>query len=490
MLEFRRRPTFLQSRVGPGPPVNSIPAEHWFDAWMKRLALGGLSRRESLTISFRAGAAATVSSLISGIPFAGRAFAQASNTCVRHMAGNTVVDETTVEQGGLTVQQQRSYDSTNKTLTANITISRGQTLIAKIDSQSGPGGAGSATINYGDVFKGVRTATVNTPDGHSFRGTIDGRAFTASEKPSSMGAVQFADGKPAPQISADSSLSGTIKDLGNQLKAALASCKGTTPAPKPTSGNPPRRADTGRAHNSNGTIPCYDTCRNSNQGGWYGAVPAGDSVGPSCEQCWNNCGNTAAKYSGIEDWETYTNPVSFAYAMIAYSGIWEGCWGTCQLAGGGCCPVGCGYPKCCGAGATCYGGNLCCPSSHIVCNNVCCEAGVFTCGPDGFCGCPATMTICGNDCCTGTQACCGNACCAPGRSQCLREQGCCPAGTGSCRGDTCCPTGSPVCCGKNLCCPQGSKCCWWSMCRVMRRASTMSAAALQVLSAVENAVLH
>jgi hypothetical protein len=471
MPDSLRRPSFLRSAVGPSPQgVDPAPhvasletTEHWFDAWTKRLASGGLSRRGWFSLGLRTGAAAVASSLFSSLPFIAFAQTAAPNTCVRRASGASTLDEIAVEQGGLTLQQQRSFSNAGGSATARLTVSRAQTLVVDVQAQSGRNGAGSATITYGEGVQGVHTATVNTADGRSFEGTIDGRAFTAIGIPSSMNAVRFADGNQPPQITTDASINGAVKALWNQARALLASCRSSGVSTPRT----PFRADAAPMISRGGAVATCDAdCRSCNQGGWYEPQGAyAGNLGPSCDDCGNNCVNTANKYSGVTDWETYTNPVSFAYAMIAYNAIYAVCWTGCHVPGGGCCPVSCGYPNCCGSGAVCFngGGNLCCPSPSIVCNNVCCAAGVTSCAADGFCGCPPTMNQCGNECCTSLQACCGGKCCAPGATQCCGDS-CCPAGTGSCCGNICCPTGSSVCCGKNLCCPNGSSCCGGQCC--------------------------
>jgi hypothetical protein len=61
------------------------------------------------------------------------------------MVGNIVIYETSLERAGVALHQQLSYNRATQVSTVNLTISRGQTLIIKMDATTG--GSVNATIN-------------------------------------------------------------------------------------------------------------------------------------------------------------------------------------------------------------------------------------------------------------------------------------------------------------------------------------------------------
>jgi hypothetical protein len=439
--------------LSPTPENVASPDEHWFDALLKLTASEGVSRREALVIGLKAGAMA----LVSSVPFARHAFAQPEGTfhpfplaghpstagtgCIRRIVGNSIIQEVSVSQGGITFQRGQSYDRVNKVATISIVISRGQSLIAKIDSTARAGIA-TATVTSGVVFKGAKECTVTTHDRKSFKGTIDGRAFTTSELPRSMSAVRFADGKPPSQITADQNLVSALRDLEKKAAASSASCR-TLVSPRPAR---PKKAY--RERGQGGSLG----------DGWY--EPGETYDAPACSQCSDNCTSTCIHDCGLDTWE-----VIFTWAASIACGnlCWIGCWGTCQFPGGGCCPVPCGgLGVCCGRGDNCFHGDLCCPGKYVVCNNICCGPGVSNCASDGFCGCPVLGQIpCGDNCCDATSTCCGGTCCPTGSTQCCGNQ-CCPTNAQCLNNATCCAPPSHVC--GSICCPPFNVCCGTTCC--------------------------
>jgi hypothetical protein len=421
--------------------------DHWFDDLCKQsVGDGKVSRRNALR-----GVLASLAAAGSRAFQSSNAFVQTGSKsappkplppgggCVRWLAGSSTVAQLSVAREGMTFDRQLSHDRAHQVGKSTITISRGQTLIVKIDISSARG-ATTASVHYGADIKGVKNATLNSPDGKTFQGSMDGRAFTTSASPRSMSAVRFADGRPHPQISANPKLASVVTGLTTQAKKAFATCHTTPHAPRPAH---PHLF--GREVGGNG----------SPGSGWY--EPGETYSSPDCTQCWNNCGDTALQYSGLTDWETWLCPACIVAAFIAYDAIWVACWGTCQLPGGGCCPVPCGGAfVCCGRNDNCFRGDLCCPGNMVVCRNVCCGPGVTSCAPDGFCGCPSGQAVCGDNCCASGTPCCGKNCCPAGTGKCCGDS-CCPAGTSKCCGNDCCPSASDNCCG-NHCCPANAPC--------------------------------
>jgi hypothetical protein len=447
---------------------------HWFDDRCKLLAAEDTISRRGLLRGLMASLA------LSGVPTSAEALAQSAvgaqpvralpqqpvalppGTCTRSTTAGNTVAKVSVIQGDITYTRQVSYDATTKTGTTSITISRLQNLILQSSATTSAAARNRSalSIQYGAEVKGIRAATFTTQDGQSFQGTIDGRAFTTLANPKSMGDMTFADHAPPPTIALDPTLGPVVTALAAQASKSFATCQDVSSAlPKPT----PR-------------LSLRETGQGGSPGeGWY---EPGETYGsPNCDNCWDSCGKTALDYSGLTSWETYICAPCLAAAVFAYNGIWLVCWGACQLPGGGCCPVPCGGAfTCCGTNDHCFRSDLCCPSSMIVCNNVCCGTGVTTCAPDGFCGCPTGQSVCGDNCCAanttccgtqccpaGTTTCCGNVCCDKSANTCCGTQ-CCPAGAPCLNGKTCCASPSHVCPGSSTCCPPFNVCCGSTCC--------------------------
>jgi hypothetical protein len=435
---------------------------HRFDDLCKRLVVDDSLSRRSLLRGLMASLA------VSSAPEAAKVFAQAPRppvvpvdrspeTCVRRTSAGKTVEEVSLAKNGITYQRQLMYDAATQIGTTTITVSRGQALIFRVEGTTARRGTGdtSVVVQYGPEVEGVRSATIITQDGKSFRGSIDRRTVTSSSSPHSMSDVTFADGAPAPKIVMDAALAPVVGALATEASKLLANCQ-TVPSVVP------KRIHRFRETSSPGS-------------GWYEPGESYDS--PDCTNCSNNCETTAENNSGIKDWYTYVcGPPCIAGAVAAYNAIWIACWASCQVPGGGCCPVPCGGAFiCCGRNDNCFHSDLCCPGSMVVCKDVCCGPGVTTCAADGFCGCPTGQLECGNNCCptnttccggqccpTGTTTCCGNICCATGSTQCCGNQ-CCPTGA-PCLNNVCCPSPSHVCPGSNTCCPPFNVCCGSTCC--------------------------
>src|SRR5215472_6886035 len=439
---------------------------HWFDNLAREIAGGKLSRRQALGWTLQGGLAVAYATLFRS---AG-AFAQAPprpspqeaippisvgttsvGGCIRRVAGNSFVQEVTVDQAGMTFKQQMAYDHTKEAVTNSLIIRRGQTLILKVDATTAKGGAATVTVRSGADIKGVQTVSTTTRDGRTFQGSMDGRSFTTNRTsrphhPLSLSPLTFSDGRPAPHISVDPQLAKSISDIVGKARAASASCRKVMPAPM---------------------RPTRHRLRELGQGGspgdgWY--EPGGTYDAPACSQCSDNCTSTCNDDCGVGDWETYVcGPGCIAAAYACANLCWAGCWGTCQLPGGGCCPVPCGGPfTCFGRGDQCFRGDLCCPSPFVVCKDVCCGIGVTGCAPDGFCGCLAGELVCGDNCCPPDTMCCGSHCCPTTGNMCCGDQ-CCPQGNYKCCGGACCPGDAP-CLNNTTCCASPSYVCGGTCC--------------------------
>jgi hypothetical protein len=379
---------------------------------------------------------------------------QLGDQCKRTWTGDTLTQGVLLSQNGYTYQRQTNYNRATKSLGTSIEVKQGGAIVVSANATVQANGATTSNITYGPAVQGVHAAALNSPDGKSFSGTVDGRAIHATKAANAAPNVEFLDHRPAPVSTYTPAVGTTVTTLAKQAGVKWRSCQ--TIVTRSATQGPMRMMD--YKPGANGPGDPGD--------GWY--EPGGTYNAPDCDNCANNCGDTAEKYSGIDDWETYTNPVSFAYAMASYNFIWLACWGTCQLPGGGCCPVPCGGTfTCCGRNDHCFHNDLCCPANMVVCNNVCCGSNINSCAPDGSCGCPAGLLNCGEQCCQNGQICCGGQCCAG--SDCQNNL-CCTSPSHHC-GDHCCPPFSSCCSGQccshtcvnNVCCPPaqvcGSVCC-------------------------------
>jgi len=371
--------------------------------------------------------------------------------CKRSWSGNVLTQGVLVSQNGVSYQRTLAYDRAARTVTDAVTVTQGSTAVVSVQVTTQSNGASTANVTYGPAISGAHTATLTSTDGKRLAGTVDGRQITSAINATAAPVIEFLDHRPAPAIapiaSLANSLSATVGALGKLARTRFNSCQ--TMVSTTSTRGPVRVMD----YKPGGGGP------NDPGDGWY--EPGGTYSSPDCDNCWNNCEGTAEKYSGLDDWQTYLCPPCLAAAVFSFNAIWLVCWGTCQLPGGGCCPVPCGGVfTCCGRDDNCFRGDLCCPQSMVVCNNVCCGSNIHVCASDGTCGCPDGMTSCGENCCPSGQICCGGLCTAP--------NGCdngCATPTHFCNG-TCCAAFNSCCngrccgqtCVNNVCCPPAQVC--------------------------------
>lgn len=383
----------------------------------------------------------------------------APDQCQRTWTGARMNQVAKLAQGGITFQQTLNFDRTTKSLTHTIVVMQGGSLVVSATGTGQTGGASTVKIDYGSAVSGIRSASFTSSDGKTLRGTIDGRAVIGIQGTRSAVHTEFLDHRPGPTITAAPALGVTVGALARQLRGRTKACIAVSGSPGGR--GPIRTLDYKPGGNGPGDPG----------DGWYGASGATYNA-PDCDGCWNNCGDKAKEYSGIEDWETYLCAPCFAAAVLAFNAIWLGCWGTCQLPGGGCCPVPCGGAgTCCGRNDNCFRGDLCCPASMVVCNNVCCGFNISTCSADGTCGCPTGMVSCSTQCCAAGEICCNGICAPAGGCDngCVKPAHfcngtCCAPFSACCNGqcckdiclnNTCCPA-SQVC--GNTCCAKGQVC--------------------------------
>jgi hypothetical protein len=405
--------------------------DHWFDELCKQLVPRGTRPRRHV-----------LQGIMANFAMPGSGGSNLAEAQPRLPAAQT---RSVVSQGELQYQQVRSYDDRRKVVTTSTTISRGKSPLIKVDVSTANDGSGQVTVSCGREYAGGGTLKMTTQNGTLFQGTMDGRAFTTSRLARSMSDVRFADGGPAPKIAVDPALARAIAALAEKAKKASASSLSV------------------RALHSHRRLSSRDVGQGSPGDGWY--EPGETYDAPACAECSDDCGNTCYDKCGFGDWTTWLcGPGCLATAAACDAACYIACWASCQFPGGGCCPVPCGKAfSCCGRGDQCFHGDLCCPGSMVVCNDLCCGPYITTCAPDGFCGCPTGQTVCGDNCCPPDTACCGGECCPTGSNQCCGNNQCCPTGSSQCCGDQCCPTGAP-CLNSSICCAPPSNVCGSNCC--------------------------
>lgn len=419
---------------------------HWIDEVAKGFATGTLSRRDVLASCLRTGVAAAGTSLFGGMGLVGTAFAQPvkRGDCSIRISGTQRIRSFSVVQGGVTLQQETSFDRVNKTAASRIVITRGKNVVAKLDVHVANDGAQKATASYGLGVRGVSNAELTVQDGKTVQGTMDGRPlvpFPAADAPRSTSAVRFADGRPPPQITVDPEVTRAIPTLLKKAQVAAHSCS-----------RPPR-----------------PLLQNRGAGNEH---PPGSHDGSLCDQCESKCGDSY-ETCWIDNIADFFCPPCAVVAVGSCLVFYGGCVGNCYLPGNGCCPVLCGTPvvdNCCGDGETCMEEHhQCCPKGRVVCGNECCDLGIGNCAPDGSCGCPTDSVKCGNVCCKVGSTCCEGQCC-PSNVPCINGM-CCEAPMQVCGGGCCAPLTkccNGVCCGDNndictsgpnsVCCSRGQAC--------------------------------
>jgi len=437
-----------------------MPTTHWFDELTKNVA--GI-------LASRAVAPPTRRPVIPTLPV--------TDLCGRRKIGNAIAREVSQSDSGVTLNHQLIFDPETKAAQSNTTVSRAGTPILKYQVSSTQSGSMTATTTYGADFQGAKSVTITSKNGISFHGTLDGRSFTITKTARSSTPV-FADGKPAPKIFADSNLLSTIEQLRGEVSRSLTSCGATASALLAVG---PQIAD----ELSNGAALSHTI---SARGGVFRprtaiAAPGDDWYEPasedhvSCLNCEDGCNQTYENQ--VTSWECILSLGACVPFSLAQWGV---CMAACNLPGGGCLPNPCGFFTTCGVGDNCFsfqGGDLCCPSTAALCNNVCCGNDIHSCLPNGSCGCTSDQVACGNNCCSSGQVCIEGQCCQPGQTvlngKCCNSQNvcgdvccdelatcadpahglCCPFTDVVCN-KTCCATGSQ--CIDNACCPHSQIC--------------------------------
>lgn len=373
--------------------------------------------------------------------------------CKRGWSGNLLTQGVAVSQNGVSYLRKLTYDRAAKSVTDAVTVTQGTTAIVSVQVTVQSNGASVSTVNYGPGITGARNVALTSTDGKTFVGTVDKRQITSRVSATAAPVTEFMDHRPAPEIaptaSLANSLAATMGVLGKQARTRFNSCQAVVSTT--STRGPVRKLD--YKPGAGGANDPGD--------GWY--EPGGTYDSPDCDNCWNNCVSTAEQYSGLDDWQTYLCPACVAADLVAFDAITLACWGTCQLPGGGCCPVPCGGAfSCCSRNDNCFRGDLCCPQSMVVCNNVCCGFNIHGCAPDGSCGCPAGLTSCGENCCQSGEICCSGQCTQPGTCDngCVTPvshfcNGTCCSGFNSCCNGQCC---GQICVNNNVCCPPAQAC--------------------------------
>ena len=88
----------------------------------------------------------------------------ALDNCGRRRVGDLVIREASVDDGGLTMHRQLSFDRRTHAGSAVTTISRGPAVIVKTEVATAKGGAVNATVTYGSEIQGVRNITLTSKD--------------------------------------------------------------------------------------------------------------------------------------------------------------------------------------------------------------------------------------------------------------------------------------------------------------------------------------
>jgi hypothetical protein len=487
---------------------------HWFDDLTVDLAKpANMPRRNAIAALF-AGALSPKLTWAAGPPKMSVDHAQstvtaqiqklaASGSCIREVAGRGgSVSSVTLADGALAMSVTLSIQSDGAAST-NLWIRNGSATILKLNSSATKSGSSSAKISYGTVV-GARAHTLTTQDGKSFQGVADGRPFTYDR---GERRTVFADGHTAPLASLDKPLASRIANLGARSFAKFQSCittarseaHPTTPVTHKLSGYA-RQTESGSLGNFGGLHTDQGVISGKVRGdasdpGWnapghtYSSGGTADS--PDCNQCMSDATQKALDASGLSGvgfWvgvvgDIFSGGTAIAAEMAVFEAEAAAFIALCNLPGQACYPVLCGGPfEACAKGDQCAdsASGICCATSSssafagVVCNGICCPGGVTSCAPDGYCACPAGLSVCGDQCCPPSSQCCGGQCYTPGTQCCNGDVPClngskCLTGTA---GSVCCFNESlclnAYCCGLNTCtldgcCQQeqvcGDRCC-------------------------------
>jgi hypothetical protein len=414
---------------------------HWFDRWTKRAAGTSLSRRELLTAGVASGLGVASRGLVGTALLGAEAFAQPAPPR-RPAATRTAFAPVDVTRDGMTIRHELSFDPVSSAAVLALTLSRGDTLVAKVNANVRKD-AQTVEIAYGPDVHGLKSASLESRDGLTFRGRINGRPFANSGPVASLDDVTFADRQPAPQVNVAQTLPASLRAVSLEVQAAIKTMKqlqpATQPLPLPLPSPPPAFLNQRIAKPA---------------GNWV--TPRSRNI-PACDNCYDRCNDQYGSCTGnFDDPANFLCPPCWAARIAACLLKWTACMGLCNVPGGGCCPVPCGSitDNCCGPDTVCMEPKqrTCCPTDRALCGGFCCEKGTTTCAPDGFCGCPGTQVACGDLCCAAGDICSDEQCFQP--SECT-DGVCCHAPSHFCNG-VCCPPFNACCNG--VCCPNAGAC--------------------------------
>jgi hypothetical protein len=376
----------------------------------------------SFTIAINVPTNSTGSYLLDNLQLAGPPIVTACNE-VPSSSGDGGVSATTVNFSNQLVRPDIGTFTLDTTAVQGspITLTRTFKLngnpLYSIQTQVSSNSSFTRNEAYFPPITGVKNVT-GISDGKTIIFTVDGRQTLSSAVGADPTTVQFADGKPAPQLNIDSSIRDAMIQLLNSAQTQSKAClspqanqvllaAAETSAPGHPSGDSGSACTGGEVDCDLGEVACV------------GLALAG--CGPFAFLCGSGC-----------------------------VGGYEGCLSFVHRSGTDCCPVACGGES--GItnpiGACCLGGEICLKRStdgHVA---LCCDSGTTACGGTQCCG--------PNDTCftsQGTNGATTGLCCPPEQ---IRNGQCCILGTCTTRAD--CNAGDPNGnngCGANGCCVIG-----------------------------------
>ena len=328
----------------------------------------------------------------------------------------------------------------------------------------------SVDAAYGSAFTGIKRSHFQS-DGKTVTGNVDGRPvvpFDANQVPSPASvtpSIQFADGKPPPNVYVDPSAEKRATALFEQAKSDASRC--TSAALDATNDssallansvelvkNSVNRAEypeTASVTTEHSAAKLGSPMFNGIQGPIHMFMgvpghPSNTSNGPSCVAALAGAESAYVVCLVAVGWSC--SSTGWYYPICAAIGV-TGCSiayfaaTTGFVTGSACMPVHCGSAACF-SNETCLntGTGLCCGPGTSAC------AGAIYCNSPGVPGVSAENCIAGaGTCCPATQTICGNQCCPPGNA--------CNAATGQC-----CPPGAAC----TPCGHQGQPCCPGDVC--------------------------
>lgn len=335
-----------------------------------------------------------------------------SNQVTRPDLGTLVLNSTSTQGDPLTVTRA---------------ISLNGNVIYSVQAQTSSSGSSTTTITVSPPIVGVHQI-VATSDGQTVTLVVDGRSTVPA--PVANPAVQFVDGKPAPQVTAPAGLSDAIAQL-------LASAAQDAPTCLANGGTATESAllqaavgtDNGHASGDSG-LSC-NTCEYK----CYGEELLCAAEAKQTLVC--SLIGSVFGFLGDLICTVVVDTVECTRDMF-------NCERNCHNAGTACCPVDCGGARniltpiglCCESGETCLKRGS---TGHV---SICCSSGQVACGGNQCCGSDTTCTPTAPNAPPST-------CCLPGNIGPLGT--CCVFGK-RCNSDADCPASR---CGADGCCTIG-----------------------------------